>query len=207
MSVGSLVLSSSCLDVSKHTTIAEVRVVNASGQTLSVFMDDDISVTSSVPPNVSLIGVTAGTHMLSIRNSASIITQLIFDASEGCKLNMVAYTTDAGDLTLVQLDSTDAPGGASAKIRALNLSRIAGNVDFYASIPGDTALVLSSALPVAGKTAYATETAGPWQVYLTTSGTKTKVAASDPFTTVAGDRYTTILLDADGLVVLRVLPM
>jgi hypothetical protein len=202
----SLLFAGSCLDLSHGVAISEVRVANASGQTLTLFMDEELSVVGSKPPNVSLIGVAPGDHTLIARNVNTSDVLLPFGATPGGTENVVAFSSDDGTLNLVQLDTTTVPTGNIAKVRALNFSRLIGNVDIYASQAGGAGAKLATAFPVLAKTPYVEGAPGPWEVYLTTAGTTNKLLTTT-FTTLPGDRWTVLVID-DSLSrpVLRVLP-
>src|SRR5689334_12544712 len=64
LSFAGLVFAASCLDVTGNDAPADsaIRAVNATGQTLNLVVDGQLSVVGSEQPNVSLIQLQSGTH-------------------------------------------------------------------------------------------------------------------------------------------------
>jgi len=208
-SVASLALATSCLDVTGGNSVADsqIRVVNAAGQPLNLFLDNHLSIDASQQLNVSLIIVPSGQHTLTARTSGGVDTELLFTTAPGASINTYAYTAPSGIVNLVLMDTTDTPAGATAKVRALNLSKLVGNVDFYASQPDGTAgTQLAPSISYLSTTPYAQKGAGSWEVYLTTAGTTTKVRSTGAFSVDPGDRRTVVIIDSASVPVFRVLP-
>lgn len=204
----SLVFASSCLDIAgTNVADSQIRIVNASGQTLSLFLDDQLQIDNSQQPNISLIIVHSGEHTLSARTSTGAETPLTLTTSPGGLANVYAYTPSAGAVNLVLLDTTDVPTGGTAKVRVLNLSKTLGSVDVYASQPtGSTGTQLAPSISYLSMTPYTQKNAGQWEVYLTTAGTATKLRSTGGFDVEAGGRRTVVLIDSLSIPVFRVLP-
>jgi hypothetical protein len=208
-SAASLVLATSCLNITGDSGVADsqIRIVNAAGQTLGIFLDDHLSIDGSQQPNVSLIIVPSGQHTLTARTDGGIDTQLLLTTPPAGSINIYAYTTPAGAVNLVLMDTTDAPIGANAKVRALNLSKLVGNVDVYASQPdGSAGTQLAPSISYLSTTPYLQKSSGSWEVYLTTAGTTTKVRSTGAFPVQPGDRRTVVIIDSASVPVFRVLP-
>jgi hypothetical protein len=207
LSVAAFVLAASCLNTSgPGTADTQIRIINASGQALGIYLDGRLEIDQSVQPNVSLIVVPGGDHVLDVRTSNGIDTSLPLVGPPGGFANFYAYTTDAGDVNLIQLDSTATPAGNSTKVRALNLSKIAAG-DIYASISTtDPGTKLAPAFDYLSVTPYMEQTAGAWQVYLTTAGTTTKVLGTGLFPAPPGQTRTVVLIDSATTPIFRILP-
>jgi hypothetical protein len=208
LTLGVLVGGASCLDVTGNDVAdSQIRIVNASGQTLNIFLDDHLSIDGSVPPNISLIVVQSGEHTLTVRTANGVDTPLTFTTTPGGMANTYAYTTSEGVVNLVLMDTTVAPTGSAARVRAINLSQEAGDVDIYASQPSGTAgTQLAPTFGYLATTPYLEKSAGTWEVYLTTLGTTTKLRSTGSFDVEGGGRRTIVILDSLSVPVFRILP-
>ena len=209
LSLVALVGGVSCLDVSgAGAADSQIRIGNASGQTLSLFLDDQLQIDDSHQLNISLMQVPSGDHTLTARTSGGIDTPLPLTAPPGGSINTYAYTTASGTLALVLLDTIEVPTGNTALVRAINLSKIVGNVDVYASLLGGSAsTLLAPSISYLSTTPYASKAANDsLEVYLTTAGTTTKIRTTGGFPVGPGDRRTVVLIDSGLVQVFRILP-
>ena len=200
--------AASCLDLTgSDVANSQIRVVNAAGQTLNLFIDDHLSIDGSVPPNVSLVVLASGSHKLTARTAGGVDTDLDLTTPPGGALNTYAYTNSSGVVVLALLDSTTAPTGNAAKIRAINLSKLTGAIDVYASQPDGTAgTKLNPTFDYLTTTPYVQKSSGSWEVYYTAAGAATKLSSTGAFTMQPGERRTVVILDSASVPVFRILP-
>ena len=202
-----LVGAASCLNVTGNDTAnAEIRIVNAAGQLLNIFVDDHLSIDGSVPPNVSLIVLPSGSRKLTARTAAGVDTDLILDLAPGGAVNTYAYTNASGAVVLALLDTPAASTGNTGKVRAINLSKLTGAIDIYASAPGAGGTKLNATFDYLTLTPFLEQPSGSWEVYYTASGSNTKVRSTGAFPVQPGDRRTVVLLDSASVPIFRILP-
>jgi hypothetical protein len=204
----SLLGAASCLDLTGNDVAnSQIRVVNASGQSLNIFVDDHLQIDGSVPPNVSLIVLPSGSRKLTARTAAGIDTDLELNLTPGGNVNTYAYTNSSGAVVLALLDSTTAPAGNSAKIRAINLSKLTGAIDIYASQPaGSAGTKLNTTFDYLTLTPFLEKPSGSWEVYYTAAGGSTKLNSTGTFPVQPGERRTVVVLDSASVPIFRVLP-
>jgi hypothetical protein len=207
-SLAALVGAGSCLDVSgTGIADADIRIVNASGQELGIYLDGQLAIDGSQQLNISLITAPSGTHTLNVRTAAGVDTPLNLDLTPGGFTNTYAYTNSSGVVNLVLLDTTEVPAPNMSKVRAINLSRTAGAIDIYASQPDSTAgTLLSPTFDYLASTPYSQRNAGSWDVYITTAGTTTKLLTTGSFTLLPTERRTIVLIDSASVPIFRALP-
>jgi hypothetical protein len=206
LSLAILAGAASCLDISSTGVgSSQIRIVNASGQQLDIFLDNALAIDASQQLNVSLISVTSGIHELSVRTAAGVETPLELTTTPGGFTNTYVYTNSSGVVNLVLLDTTDVPTGNTGRVRALNLSRLAGSIDVYSN-DAVTTTKLAPTFDYLSTTPYAPETPGGWEVYITPAGSTTKLHSTGVFQANPGDRLTVVLIDSLSVPVFRILP-
>jgi hypothetical protein len=204
-----LVSTGSCLNLTGNDVANSViRIANASGQTLTIFIDDHLSIDGSLQGNVSEIVLPSGQHTLGVRTANGVETPLLLTTTPGGLQVAYAYTTSSNLVNLVLLDTTAVPAAGTAKVRAINLSKLIGSVDIYASQPsGATGAQLSTSFDFLTVTPYAQKSSGSWEVYVTAHNTATKVLSTGTFQVESGGRRTLMIIDVGTTPTFRELPM
>lgn len=207
LSLASLVFAAACLDVtSTGVADAQIQVVNASGQALNLFLDNRLSVDNSQQLNVSLIIAPSGSHTLTVRTAGGVESDLPITTTPGGLAYAYAYTTESGEVNLALLDTMAVPAAGKARVRAFNLSKLAGSVDVYASQPrGSAGILLAPTFDYLAKTDFTEQNAGTWEAYITDAGTTTKIETTGAFDVESGGRRTVVLIDSLSVPVFRVL--
>lgn len=199
--------AASCLDITGNDVAnSQIRIVNAAGQSLGIFVDDHLAIDGSVPPNVSLVQLASGSHKLTVRTAAGVDADLLLTTTPGGAFNTYAYTNSSGVIDFALLDTTIAPTGNVAALRALNLSKLTGAIDIYASSGTGTATKLAATFDYLAKTPFAEKASGDWEVYYTAAGSSTKLKSTGSFPIEAGGRRTVVVLDSASVPIFRVLP-
>lgn len=208
LSVVALASAAACLDLTGNEAANSViRVANASGQELTILIDDHLSIDGSLQGNVSEIVLASGEHTLAVRTANGVETPLLLTTTPGGLHVAYAYTDASNVVNLVRMDSTAVPTGGAVKVRAINLSRLLTDVDIYATQTGGaTPTQLSPTFDFRTTTPYTEKTAGSWEVYVTAKGTTNKVLSTGSFAVEPGGRRTLMIIDVGGIPTFREMP-
>jgi hypothetical protein len=208
ISVAGLAAAASCLDTSTSpSNTAAIHAVNATGQTLSIFVDGRFAIDAVAPGNVSLVVVTPGTHAVTYRTSDDVESTLTITASGTSTTTVYAYPAGGAAIGVVALDTAATVATGKTKVRVVNLSQLAGDIDVYRTQPdAPTPTKIVDPFIYRSASPYIESTVGQWEVYITADGLDTKLATTDPFNLASGERVSVFLLDIGGNPVLRVIP-
>lgn len=208
LSVLGLALLTACLDVtSSGTADSEVRIVNATGQTVNIFLDDRLAIDASQQLNVSQIIVASGVHKLALRDQNGVETSTSLTLPPAGFTGVYAYTQPSGSIAVVVMDTLAVPAAGQSAARVINVSKLATNVDIYGSGgDGAAATQFISPFPYLTVSPYVTKPAGSWEVYYTAAGSATKVRSTGAFPLEEHGRRTVFLIDSGSVPVFRILP-
>jgi uncharacterized protein DUF4397 len=187
---------------------AFIRFVHASPDAPNVdILIDGNSVATNIAyaASTNYIQVHDGSRHIQVKATGTTTT--LIDVNKN--LNKNTYYTGlavgkVSDSTLTGLLVTDdhsAPPSGQVKLRAIQASPTAGAVDIFVEAPGtgvigQTPTVANVAFQAA--TAFLSEAAGSYEVYVTTTGTTTVVFDSGSVAFTDGQVRTAVLLDAPG---------
>lgn len=208
LSFVALVGATACLDVTgTDAADSQIRVVNASGQTLNLLVDDRLAIEGSQQLNVSLIQMAAGVHKLAFRTLDGVETALTVTTTPLGIRTAYAYTYVSGEVIGILLDTIAPPPAGKAAVRVINLSNTAGAVDIYGSQPaGSTGTTFVSPFSYLAQSPYMQRDAGTWEVYITEAGTPNMLLTTGSFPIESQGRRTIFLIDSASVPVFRVLP-
>jgi len=207
LSLVALVVASACLDTTAPAAAnSEIRIINASEQTLNIFMDDRLAIDQSQQSDVSLIQLASGDHKLTFRNANGVETPLPITTTPAGFRTTYVYTNSSGEVVAVLLDTIVPPPPGQASVRVVNLSRVAGSVDVYGSQPpGAQGVAFGTAMSFLAESPSMQKDAGVWDAYYTLSGSTQKVLSADEFPIESQGRRTLILIDIASVPVFRLL--
>jgi hypothetical protein len=207
LSLVGLVAVTSCLDMNNPVSgDAQLRVINASGQFLSLYLDGVLEIDGSQQLNVSLIIAAAGPHIFSVRTGAGVETPINITTTPGGQSNVYAYTADSV-VNLALLDTIPTPAIGKADVRALNLSSFVGNIDIYATSPTGASVQLNPTFDYLTKTPFSEGSSnGSWEVHYNAAGTTSTVNSTGAFAIEDGGRRTVVVIDSGSIPVFRILP-
>jgi hypothetical protein len=203
-----LAAATACLDVTgTRAADSQIRVVNATGQTLNLLMDDRLAVEASQQLNISLIQIAAGVHTLTFRTLDGAETPITVTTTPLGIRTAYAYTYASGEVIGIILDTIAPPPAGKASVRAINLSKTAGAVDIYGSQPAGTAGTLFvSPFSYLTASSFMQRDAGKWEIYLTDAGSSNKILTTGEVNIESQGRRTVFLIDSASVPVFRVLP-
>jgi hypothetical protein len=208
LSLVSLIAAAACLDTTSpgNGGNTQIRIMNASGQALNLFLDNRLAVDQSVQTNLSLIITRPGPHTLTFRTANGDETNLPLLTTPRGFTTTYAYTDDQGVVVGVILDSAATPATDKAKVRFTNLSRLAPSVDAYVSQPAGAAGTLAmAALPYLSSSSFVEMDAAELEVYVTDVGAPDKLQ-STTFEADGASRWTVFLVDSADVPVFRIAP-
>jgi hypothetical protein len=182
--------------------------VNASSSQLTVYVDGSVAAQAVQVGNVSQpISVTAGTHQVRLQNAAGTSTDLTVQVAENHSLVTVGMPSTSSGVSAAVLTDTGSivPAGKS-KLRVVHMSPNAGNIEIWRTQPDfQTPVHIMTPFPYGAESPYLQSNAGAWEVFVTASGSTTKVASTGAINIPSGERRTAILLDSAGSKVFRVI--
>lgn len=208
MAVATLAGAASCLGTgTEPENTAAIHAINATDQTLTIFVDGRFAIDAVAPGAVSLLVVAPGTHGLTYRTVDGLETTLTIITSRTAIATVYAYPTSSVTVGLVALDTAATVATGKSKVRVVNLSQTAGDIDVYRTQPdAPTATKILEPFTYQTASPYIESTAGQWEVYITAAGSETKLATTDAFNLASGERRSVFVLDIGGNPVLRVIP-
>jgi hypothetical protein len=203
-----LTLLTACLDATgSGVADSQIRVVNATGQIVNLFLDTHLAVDNSDQLNVSLIVTPAGTHTLGFRTANGIETPVTITTTPSGFSTVYGYTDGSGAVVVVPVDSGPVPPEGQAAVRVINVSHLAGNVDIYGSQPDGTAgTKFVTPFNYLTTSPFMLKNQGSWEVYTTAAGSSTKLGSTGAFPIEDRGRRTVFLIDSLTVPVLRILP-
>ena len=185
---------------------ATVRVINASATRFDVLVDGDVAT-----PDVSLgaitgdITVNPGTHQIRLVSSGGATATLNFSLDNGKTATAYAYSA-ASSLNAALLPDTGAIVPANkSKLRVTNLST-ASSIEIWRTQPDfQTPVHIQTPFPYLATSPYLQSDPGNWEVFVTATGSTTKLATTGAVNVPAGESRSVILLDSAGALRFRVL--
>jgi hypothetical protein len=199
---GLILLTAGCGDGGGST---QLRVVNASPDAPALdFRYDGKAIATNVAyqqfssyakvasGNRKVEVAPTGTATDAINRKASFVQSTFYTLIAGDKLASIA--------PLLFIDNLAAPASGSIKVRFINASPSAPDVDVYVGPVGSapTGTPAAANLTFTTATGYLTLPAGTYEIFITPTGTKQVLIDSGPLTLTAGQIRTAVALDAPG---------
>jgi len=187
---------------------AAVRVINATEGPIDVIIDGR-TVAAGLPlaSVSSKLEVSPGTHQLQLQPVTGNPVSLSVEPGTGDIVTAAAYqgTQSSMDATVLVDTGAIVPAGRS-KLRVVHLASTANSVEIWRSQPDfQTPVHIMTPFPYQATSPYLQSTPGSWEVFVTASGTSTKLATTGPVQVPSGERRTVVLLDSAGVLRFRVI--
>lgn len=187
---------------------AAVRVINATADPLDVIVDGHVVATGVPLASVSAnLQVSPGTHELRLQPATGDPVALTVESSLGEVVTAAAYRGTQAQMDASVLVDTGAvvPAGKS-KLRVVHLAGSATGIEIWRSQPDfQTPVHIMTPFPYQATSPYLQSTPGNWEVFVTASGTSTKLATTGPVQVPSGQRRTVVLMDSAGVLRFRVI--
>jgi hypothetical protein len=208
LSLVCLTVLSACLNTTESgPPNSQIRVVNATGQTVNLFLDNQLAIENSNQLNVSLIVTPPGTHTLGFRTANGVETPVSFTTTPGGFSTVYGYTNGSGAIVAVAMDTTAVPPSGQAAVRVINVSHLLGDVDIYGSQPNGTpGTQFVTPFNYLTTSPFMLKSQGSWEVYTTAVGSSTRLRSTGAFPIEDGGRRTVFLIDSGTVPVFRILP-
>lgn len=199
-----------CLDVTNPADAdTQIRVINASGNSIDIFLDGEQAVSSAASSNVSAIFLTAGPHQLQFQAAGGLSSTLNVTTVSGGVLETYVVSPNATTLTSAILDTGSVVPMNKSKIRVLHLSQNVGPIDIWRTQPDfPTPTRIQFPFPYLAASPFVQSDEGFWEVFITPEGAGpgNVVLSTGQFRVESTGKRTIVLMDSANTQIFRILP-
>ena len=210
LGLSAIVGITACLDVTNPPEAdTQIRVINASGSAINIFLDGNETVSSAATSNVSAIFVTAGQHQLRFQANGGLSTTLGVNTVSGQVVETYVISPNATSLTSAVLDTGSVVPLNKSKIRVVHLSRNVGAIDIWRTQPDFlTPTRIQFPFPYLAATPFVQSDEGFWEVFITPEGggPGNVLLSTGQFRVESMGKRTIVLMDSANTQVFRILP-
>jgi hypothetical protein len=202
-----LTIASACLEVTDPVqSDSQLRLINAATTAVNISVDSKATITGAAPTNISAIFLTPGEHQVAVSGGGSTVT-LQVETKSGEVTTAYVYSPAPGTLDAATLDTASIVAPGRSKLRVVNLSPTAGELEIWRTQPDFAEPVrIMTPFPYLATSPFLESSAGSWEVFVTAPGDTTKIATTHAFGIPGGGRSTVVLLDSAGTIITRVAP-